>query len=79
MNRENLRKVSYYTEDPNQGFDPERENEPIAKEGYFHTWGTTPWPSPYEKNNFYNRAVVVVEEEVGNLIELPTSWVTFIS
>lgn len=79
MNRENLRRVSYYTENPNQGFDPEREYEPIAKEGYFHTWSTSQWPSPYEESGYYNRAVAIIEEEAGNLIEVPTDLITFIS
>ena len=79
MNRESLRRVSYYTENPNQGFDPERENDSIAKEGYFHTWSTTPWPNPHGEDDYYNRAVAIIEEEAGNLIEVPTDWITFIS
>ncbi len=79
MKRENLREVSYCTEDPNQGFDPERENEPVKKVGYFHVWSTIPWPNPYEENGYYNRTVAVIEEEAGNLIELPTDRVTFIN
>ena len=79
MNRESLRRVSYYTENPNQGFDPERENDPIAKEGYFHTWSTIPWPNPHGEDDYYNRAVAIIEEEAGNLIEVPTDWITFIS
>jgi hypothetical protein len=75
MNRENLRKVSYYTEDPNQGFDPERET-PQNKLGYFHAWGVTPWKSPYD-NSYYNRAVAVIEEENGYMIEIPSEWFKF--
>ena len=75
MNRENLRRVSYYTENPYQGFDPETE-APKAKFGHFHTWGETPWKSPYD-DSFYNKAVAIIEEEDGSMIEIPPEWLKF--
>ena len=79
MNRENLRKVSYYTEDPNQGFDPDREDAPVAKIGYFHACGNTLWPNPHEEGTYYSRVVVVIEDEEGYMIEVPVERVRFIS
>ena len=80
MNREDLRKVSYYTEEPNpQVFDLEIVKIPTAKIGYFQTWGKTPWPSPYEGEPYYNKTMAIIEEEDGNLIEVPIDRVTFIS
>lgn len=75
MNRENLRKVSYYTESPNQGFDPEKDG-PIAKFGYFHAWGETPFKSPYD-DSYYNRTIAVIEKEDGSIIEIPSEWIKF--
>ena len=75
MKRENLRKVLYYT------YDPEQEQEfgndaSVAKQGYFHTWGQTPWKSPYD-DSYYNRAVAVIEKEDGCIIEIPSEWLKF--
>ena len=77
MKRENLRKVSYYKENPNQGFDPENESKCEKKIGYFHIMGWTPWKSPYD-DSYYNRSIAVIEEENGVLVEIPIEWVKFL-
>ena len=78
MQRENLREVEYYTAEPKRGFEPENATNDAPKKGYFHTWGNTPYKSIYDES-YYNRAVAVIEEEDGGIIEIPSEWIKFIS
>ena len=61
------------------GIWPRERKWACCKRRIFPYMEYTSWPSPYEGGGYYNRAVAVIEEEVGNLIELPTGWVTFIN
>jgi hypothetical protein len=78
MERNNLRKVKYFTSQPNKGFDPERTTEDESFQGFFHTWAVAPYKSPYD-DTYYNRTMAVVEQDDGSILEIPAEWVTFIS
>lgn len=75
MKREDLRKVTYYTSDPNEGFMP-NEDSPKEMKGYFHRWGETPWKSPYDDTPF-NKVIAVIEDEDGHVVEIPDEWIIF--
>ena len=75
MERNEVRKVWYYTENPNRGFDP-NEEVPTVKQGFFHTWGEVPWENTHDES-FYKRVVAVVEEAGGQVIEVSSEWTKF--
>lgn len=75
MGRENLRTVIYYTSNPNEGFIPGVDS-PEKKKGYFHRWGVAPWKSPYD-DSYFNKVIAVIEEENGQIIEIPDEWIIF--
>lgn len=78
MKKEELRKVSYYQEEPNQGFDPDNlgnMSQPV--EGYFHVWGITPYRSPFD-GSYYNRTVGYVENaQTGEIEEILAERIKF--